>query len=430
MTRVVLSLLSCFLVAACATASSSEIAEARATELIIRNATIPQGATMTPQPGRSIVVRQGRIVFIGSRAEEPADIESLIDAQGRLVLPGFIDAHVHLRNLQSARNAVRSGVTTARSLGVDHFADVAIAGLHAKGAADVPDVIAAGYHVRRRLADAFFLDAPELYDLAAKVEGEANIARVVRANARHGVDAIKIMMTERAGLPETDFRRRMLTDSEARAAVVTAGAHGLPVAAHAHTAEGVEAAIEAGVKTIEHGTLSTDATLQRMLDRNVCFVPTLSFWVDMVSPGGEYDGEALHARGREMLPQARSAAARAWRMGVLVAAGSDMQYDKSSPFTVLDEVIELANSGLPNAAAIRAATSMAARCLGIESRTGEIAIGLEADLVIIDGDPLTDIRAIRNIAAVINDGLVAINRLPDTRGAATPAGPPITSLSE
>lgn len=386
-------------------------AASRMSTLAITNATVLDGDAQAPRRNMTVVVRGGRIASIAANGALPGDAGEVIDAAGRWLLPGFIDAHVHLRDLGSARAAVQAGVTTARSLGSDHFADVRIRLLHESGAEDVPEVVAAGYHVRRRVADGLFLDAPELYDLRHGVTGPQNVARVVKALAGRGVDAIKVMMTERAGLPDTDFRRRVLTNDEVIAAVVAARESSLSVAAHAHTDDGAAAAVEAGVRSIEHGTLLSRDTLAKMRDRGTCFVPTLSFWVDMRTTGGEYDHPALAERASEMLPKARAAAAQAVAMGVLVAAGSDMRYDGSSALTVADEAVELVNSGVAPPAAIRAATLAGAKCLGIESRTGDIAIGLEADLVLLDGDPLLDIRSLKNVVVVVNDGRVAVNRL-------------------
>jgi imidazolonepropionase-like amidohydrolase len=98
-------------------------------------------------------------------------------------------------------------------------------------------------------------------------------------------------------------------------------------------------------------------------------------------------------------------------MGVKVAAGSDMRYETESNRRVSDEAASLAGSGLTPMAAIQAATSVAADCLGVQKRTGSIAVGKEADLIVVDGDPLSDIRRLRNVLLVINNGRVSLDRL-------------------
>lgn len=219
------------------------------------------------------------------------------------------------------------------------------------------------------------------------------------------------MATERAGVADADFRRRSLDDGELRAAVEEAARAGLPVAAHAHTDDGARAAILAGVRTIEHGTLMSESTLALMRKRRVCFVPTLSFWADMSGRGGEYDGPELARRARDMAPRARRTVAMAERIGVKIAAGSDMRYDQASIYRLADELVELTRSGLSPMGAIQAGTSTAAACLGLEHQTGFIRAGLQADLIVVDADPTHDVGALREPVLVVNDGVVSLNRL-------------------
>jgi imidazolonepropionase-like amidohydrolase len=379
--------------------------------LVLSRANVIDGVSARPLRDMTVVVRAGRIESV-SRAPVPAPAGAkVIDLGGRWLLPGLIDTHVHLRDLDSARAALRSGVTTARSLGVPHFADIDIRRRHRAGASDLPDVIAAGYHVRRRLAQEFFLDAPQLSRMAGGINGPEDVRRAVRVMAGRGADVIKVMATERAGLTETDPLRRVLTDEELTAAVAEAKSAGIPVAAHAHSDEGARAAVIAGARTIEHGTLLGGETLSLMRKRGICLVPTITFWQDMMDPGGEYDDPKLAARAEEMLPRVREATALAWKIGVVVAAGSDMRYDASSTRALADEIAELVGAGMPPMEAVRAATSAAAGCLGIGGRTGAIRPGLEADMIVVERNPLLDIRVLRNAVMVINDGQIAINGL-------------------
>ena len=134
----------------------------------------------------------------------------------------------------------------------------------------------------------------------------------VRAMVERRADVIKVMMTQRAGLIDTDFRARVLSDDEVAAAVDEATKAGLPVAAHAHTDEAARVAVRTSVRTIEHGTLMWLRRLSALMrDKGTCFAPTLSFWVDMLEPGGEYNHATLAARAQEMLPVARAAVAQA-----------------------------------------------------------------------------------------------------------------------
>jgi imidazolonepropionase-like amidohydrolase len=354
----------------------------------------------------TVVVQGGRIGSVASATAQESAGTRVIDLRGRWMLPGLIDMHAHLRDLASARAALRSGVTTVRSLGSGHFVDVGIRELHAAGAPDLPHVVAAGYHIRHRMAQEFFVDTPKLWPMMGGLSGDADVRSAVRALADRNVDVIKVMMTERAGMPDADPLKRELTDLELAAAIAEAKSAGLPVAAHAHTDESGRAAVLAGVRTIEHGTLLSEETLALMRERGTCLVPTISFWQDMLDAGGDYDHPILTARAEEMLPRVQNATALAWKLGVAVAAGSDMRYATSNTRQVADEVAELIGAGLPPMDAIKAATSIAAMCLYLETITGAVRPGLEADLVVLERDPLLDIDALRDVVLVVNDGAI------------------------
>ena len=396
------------LVGACALALP---AQGPAPTVVITNATVIDGVGSAPVRDATVVVRDGKIERIATGRIDTPNGATVLDLKGRWLLPGFIDAHVHLRDLTSARAALASGVTTARALGVDHFADVGIRELNHAGVADVPDVLAAGYHVRPRPADAMFLDMPHLADLMAGVNGPERVRRMVRALIEHGADGIKIMATERAGLPGTDPRKRVYSEEELIAAVDEARKAGRLVAAHAHGDEGALAAVRAGVRTIEHGTYLSDQTLALMKEKGTCFVPTIATVIDLIDPGGNYDDPALSVRGRAMLPRVRDASARGWKAGVQIIAGTDTDYGPASTRRIPDEVVELVQVGLPPMDAIKAATSLAARCLGIDQRTGALKAGLEADLIAVDRDPLADVAGLRDVVLVVNNGRIAVNRL-------------------
>lgn len=374
--------------------------------LALTHATVFDAVSGRARHDRTVVIEAGRIRAIqGVDKAIPAGAR-IVDLRGAWALPGLIDAHVHLRDDESARRALRGGVTTARSLGVDRFVDVGMARRQAAGAKDLPEVIAAGYHVRPQLADSFFLDFPALRRLASGVSDAAAVREVVRANASRGVRFIKVMATQRAGTPDTDFRWRALGDGELAAAASEARKLGLAVAAHAHTDEGAAAAVLAGARTIEHGTMASPATLRQMRSRGACLVPTLSFWADMAGPGGEYDHPRLAERARATFPNARMTVARARRASVTIAAGSDMRYDRVSPFGLVDELMLLQRSGLSPVEALRAGTSNAAACIGVGARTGSLRPGMEADLLIVDGDPTKDLSRLRLPRMVINDGVI------------------------
>ncbi len=375
------------------------------------------GATVI-DPGRdqplvnaTVVVGSGKILSVTvGRSSVPAGAR-VIDLGGRFLVPGLIDAHVHIRNLDAARRALQSGVTTARSMGVG-FSDVGLRALIAKGAMEGPELLAAGYHVRPSMQTEFFIDEPDLSDLMdAGVRGEEAMRRVARVMIAHGVDFIKTTSTERAGLPDTDPRKPLYGELELRALVDEAANAGIPVAAHAHGDEGARAAVEAGVRSIEHGTYLSEETLSIMKQKGTFLVPTIAVVSDLTVPGGDYDNPVLAIRGRHMLPRVREMAANAHGKGVKIAAATDTGYGPQSVLRLSHELLELVGIGMTPIEAIRAATTVAAELLGVDDHTGMIAPGMDADLLVLERNPLDDIGAYQDVLFVMTDGRIALDRL-------------------
>lgn len=400
-----------FLLLMCAGAFAPVHSQSQASSLAIIHANLIDGISGTPIRDATLLIRDGRIESVSTtKTEIPSGI-SVFDLKGRWLLPGFIDAHAHLADLGAARRALASGATTVRCLGVNHFVDIGFRELNHAGVPDIPDVVAAGYHVRPRLAEEFFLDTPKMKDLMSGVKGPESVRRLVRAMIDRGADVIKIMATERAGLPDTDPRKRVFSDEELTAAVDEARKSNVYVAAHAHGDEGAAAAVRAGVRSIEHGTYLSDQTLTMMKEKGTYLVPTIATVMDLIDPGGDYDDPVLSVRGRAMLPRIRETTSHALKMGVKIVAGTDTGYGPSSRRRIPHEMIELVNIGMTPMDAIKAATSVAAACIGVDKRTGSIKPGMEADLIAIERDPTADISGIQDVIVVINNGKIAVNRL-------------------
>jgi imidazolonepropionase-like amidohydrolase len=356
-----------------------------------------------------VVMRGGRIESVAGAAA-PAGIRA-IDLRGRYVVPGLIDAHVHIGSMAQMRAALDSGVTTVRSAGVSHFVDVGLRELVRRGTIAGPDMIATGYHVRPGVAQEFFLDFPDHGDLmGATGSGEA-LRRMVRANLSRGVDWIKTNATERAGTPDTDPRRQLYSQEELRILVVEAGNRNIPVMAHAHGAEGADAAVRAGVRSIEHGTYLTDDTLQLMAKQGTYFDPTADIVNDLTEPGGDYDHAALKRRGEMMLPILTTAIGRANKFGVKIVAGSDTGYGPNSIARVSREIGMLVEAGLTPLQALQAATITNAEMLRLEKQIGVVATGFEADVLVVDANPLDNVRTLLDPLLVISNGRLALDRL-------------------
>lgn len=246
--------------------------------IALANANVLDVKTGKTASSVTVVLQNGRIHAIGQPA--PPGIRTL-DLRGAYVLPGLVDAHTHLATLAAAERALRSGVTTVRSSGVSNFWDVGLRELVRRGHLRGPDMLASGYHVRRRVAEEVFFNDPTLGDLMGGLLRPDDLRRIVRFNLAHGVDWIKVLATERAGTAETDPRHQMFTEDELKVVVAEAAAKNVLVQAHAHGDAGALAAVRAGVRSIEHGTYLSDATLTLMKERGTFLVPTYSTVVDL-----------------------------------------------------------------------------------------------------------------------------------------------------
>lgn len=380
-----------------------------APSLVLRNANVLDGVSQAPALGVNIVVRDGRIAAVGPSVTVPPGA-SEIDLGGRWVMPGLIDAHTHVGTLAGARAALAAGVTTIRTMNVNHYADIGIRALHRADRKDLPEVLAGGYQLRPDMFEEFFLDHPALADMMPRVSGAPNVRRLVRANAARGVDHIKILATERGATPETDPKRRTWTDEELAAIVDEAKKSGLPVVAHAHGDEGAAAAVRAGVREVHHGTYMTDETIDLLKASGACLVTTGAVY-DTAPAALAQENRALWERTLDSKRHASAMARRAWKAGVPFIPGTDVDYARNPGFTLVNELEALGAAGVPPAGTLHAATSGAAACIRLADRTGAVRSGLEADLIAMDGDPRRDVGALRRLVLVVNDGRIAVNSL-------------------
>ena len=385
---------------------------ARSADQWISNAQLIDGLPTSKVRAVNLRIADGRIAEITAAA----DRQDAIDLGGAYLLPGFIDAHSHIEDPASAKRALLSGVTTARVLGDAYLKGMATRDLVRTGYVQGPEMLVSGGHVRPRLGEAFILSFPQFGQyLEAPLQGPENVAAVVRAVVARGADVIKVGASERAGLAYTDPRRQELSFEELRAAVQEAGKTGLFVAAHAHDRHGANAAVRAGVRSIEHGTYLDDETLALMRKQGTFFVPTLAIMSPMGDPRGDSaDDIGLQLRTQQMMRPLREAVRKARTLGITVAVGTDGSYgdgDDSARVRPGYEIAELVACGYTPLEAIAAGTHNSARVLGIEGRTGSIAVGFEADLLVVDRDPRVDVTTLLEPMLVLSNGKVVLNRL-------------------
>lgn len=384
-------------------------AAAQAAPIYLVNGNVLDGLDPNPVRGATVVIREGRLASIGEAGPPPAGA-TVIDLEGRWVVPGLMDAHSHVNTLAGVRRALESGVTTIRTAGVGGYADVAMRDLVRSGRLPGPDIVPTGVYVTPDIGDAVLAD-PTLHPLLNGVRSTDALRRLVGVNADHGVEWMKTRGTERAGLPETDPREQVYSESELRVIVEAAAERGIPIMAHAHGDEGIRAAVLAGVRSIEHGTYASEETLRLMQVRGTYLIPTLSS-ISSFGQAGDYQDPRLFLRGLHMAPRRREAVRRAYELGIPIVAGVDTSYGQDSYARVSREVEFLVEQGVNPHDGLRAATSLAAELFGIADRTGSIRPGLEADLLVVDRNPLEHVRSLQDALIVVSNGHIVVNRLP------------------
>jgi len=381
-----------------------------------------------------IVVTDERITSVASwdevRRQHPG--ARVIDLSRATVLPGLIDDHVHLllqgdptavsyedqllrqsipyRAILGARNAYHAlteGFTALRDLESEGamYADVDI-----KRAINAHEVPGPRLWVSTRAfaptgmypitTPNWEIDLPHGVQVA---DGPDEIRRAVREQVRNGADLIKFYADRRYYVDAAGALRSWVnfTDEEMRAMVDEAHRLGRPVAAHAVGRDGVEAALRAGVNTIEHGYGITDSIAQVMAQRGVYWCPTI-FVNIYVAPGRASDGNPIYARMAEI---ERRAFVSALRAGVKIAYGTDAG---GFPWTepLASDFRYMVEYGMTPMQAIRSATSVAAELLGQQDDIGTVAVGRYADLIAVAGDPLQDIRELERVRWVMKGGTI------------------------
>jgi imidazolonepropionase-like amidohydrolase len=388
--------------------TSSMSAAAQGSPYALTNANLFDGVEDAITEDVTVFVRDGLIERIATGDVTISGDYEVIDTEGNYLMPGLFDVHTHIDSVDRAKQAVESGVTTVRSASVNSFQDVALRELVRNGKLTGPEFLAAGIYVTPNLGDTVLAD-PRLVALADGVNTDDELRLLVNINVDRGVDVIKTRGTQRAGLPDTDPRQQVYTERQLRVVVDEAAKHGLPVMVHAHGDEGARAAVLAGARSIEHGTYLSDETLQLMKERGTWFVPT---YVTMDAMNEERYDYVLRLRGKHMVPQLERAIREAHRIGVKIVTGADHYYEEDAINRISIEVERFVQFGMSNFDALQTATVNSAELLQMDDRTGRIEEGFEADLILIPGNPLTNIEALQDALLVMSNGRLALKRIP------------------
>ncbi|MDP9440022.1 MAG: amidohydrolase family protein [Actinomycetota bacterium] len=366
----------------------------------------------------AVLVEDGRILSLGPAANLPTGTK-ITDLGDVTLLPGLIDAHVHLvwsasaephevveresralTALRCANNAalhLRAGVTTVRDVGATDGLSIDVARAVGLGVLPGPRVIAAGRAIAMTGGHGWFL--------GREADGAEAVRHAVRSELKAGATCIKLMASggvyghaEEPGSPQ-------LTVEEMRAGVEEAHKAGRKVAAHAYSVAAIGKALEAGVDSIEHGSFIDRDTAGRMRESGTYLVPTMSVYRAMSERGPELGApEYIRRKTAEVLEASREAFRVALEAGVPVAAGTDCGAPGHPHGTLPEELMLMVESGASPIQALRFGTSAAADLLGLGDEVGSLEPGKRVDLLAVDGDPTSEILALRDVRMVLRDG--------------------------
>ena len=402
----------------------------------IRAGTLIDGTGAAPVKNAVILIQGDRITAVGANVAIPRGA-TVIDLSGETVLPGFIDAHVHLvgrtigdgdwqhsglvespaelalLGAAHAQQTLEAGFTTVRVVGTAHFGDLALRNAINNGWLPGPRIVGAGISFGIRgghcdETDGFWPGAlGEEHGIEAGVaNGEDEVRNAVRYMVKYGADVIKICATGGVLSPTDSVGVQQYTEDEMRVIVQTAAMLDRRVAAHAHGTAGIKAAVRAGVTSIEHGSLLDSEAVALMKEHGTYLVPTLlaGFTVESLANAKGLP-PVIAAKALQVAPRARQSFKMAVAGGVKIALGTDAGVMRHGTNGREFELM-VRYGGMAPMQAIVAGTLSGATLLGRDHDVGTVVAGKLADLVAVKGDPLQDITLLQRVDFVMKAGSV------------------------
>ncbi len=408
------------------------------TPIALKHATLIDGTGSAPRENAVIVIEGKHIDFVGDAAQwQPEEHEqvTMLDLSGRYVLPGLIDCHVHLAMdgppdsrlqgdwawttvlmLKHAQNSLAAGITTIRDVGGRHGLEFSVRRSIEQGLWVGSRMQLAGKLLSITSAGTEYFDG-----MYREADGVDEVRKATREQLKAGADLIKVMATGAVLTPNEQPGAVQFGLDELTVAVEEARKVGKSVAAHAHALEGIRNAVAADVRTIEHGTyLNRDERLMAtMAERGIFLVPTLKAGFDILlgdRPGiPTWIREKMKAVQEDALLSVRRAA----EFGIPIAMGTDAATPYNYHGDNAMELVWMQEAGLSAMQTIVASTANAARALGWDSWLGTVEPGKVADLLVVAGNPLDNLRILtdrRHIELVFKDGQVVAGPLPELSG--------------
>ncbi len=394
------------------------------------------GIADEPMAEMTLVLEGNKIVDVQRGYLKKPDGATLIDLKNRTVLPGLMDMHVHLEGQQSptsyidgftqnkldaafkaykyGQKTLNAGFTTVRDLGGEG-ANLALRDAINDGTVTGPRIFTAGHmiSITGGHGDGSNGARDELWGAPGAEDGIADgpdaCRKAVRIQIKRGADCIKIAATGGVLSLARDGKRPSFSLEEINAVIDAANDAGVTVAAHAHGDEGMRRAVAAGVTSIEHGTMMSEATMELMVKKGTFYVPTLTAGhavADSAAKRGFFP-PMIAQKALEIGPQIQKTFAIAYKKGVKIAFGTDSGV---SPHGLNGlEFGYMVEGGMPPMEAIKAATVTTAELLRIRDRLGSLEKGKIADIIAVDGDPIRDISAMLRVKFVMKDGAVFKN---------------------